>query len=136
MGRFMMLAAGAAAAAATSDGQARVGAQFGATWDAQYASNALWKVVNVTAGGSRYYYVLVTKGTTAPTVNQLVSQKKLPAGATPTFFTTPISKAALLSTTQIQWAEVRAQGGGGAGGAPSSHATCGFGRVAVGGGWG
>jgi hypothetical protein len=109
----MMLAAGAAAAAAT--GGPRVNSDFAASFDVQYSSNNAWKVVNVTSGGARYYYVLVNKGTAAPTVNQLVSQKKLPAGVQPTFFTTPVSKAALLSTTQIQWAEVRVQSGSVAG---------------------
>ena len=107
-----------AAAAATAVAALPRSSRFGKTWDVQYHTN--YKVVNVTAGASKFYYVLTDKGASAPSVVSLKSSGRIPSSVTPKFFNVPIAKAALLSTTQIQWAEVSYRARGAAHGFASS----------------
>lgn len=94
----------AAAAASSASAWTPLSRNEAKSWDVKLYSN--FKVINVTAGGSTYHYVLMKPGVTQPTVASLVGARVLPAGANPKFFTVPVDKASLLSTTQIQWAEV------------------------------
>ena len=57
------------------------------------------KLVNVTVAGASTLYVLVQSGSPAPTLDA--------TWAAATQFTVPVQKVALLSSTEIQFAEVR-----------------------------
>jgi hypothetical protein len=88
------IVAGAAAASLTSP-------SYGTSW-AVKAVASTYSVLNVTAGGASYIYVLTQRGAAAPTEAALGSAVFDAA----TFITVPVAKVALLSTTQIPFVEV------------------------------
>jgi hypothetical protein len=103
MSRAFIASALAACASATTG--SRVFATRHETWGVAYLPGGA-KLVNVTAGGEQLAYVLTVRGAAPPPLSALAGL--LPAGARqPVFLETPLRRVGMLSTTQIQFAEVR-----------------------------
>jgi len=95
----------AAAVGAVSAQAPRVSPRYGTKWGVQYLADGV-KLVNVTVGDERLAYVLTPRGAAPPPTHELTAL--LPTGTEdPRVIEIPLLKAALLSTTQIQFAEVR-----------------------------
>lgn len=103
---FRALAAATGVAIASAQGErTRVAPRASSTWSVAYHIDGAfdYKIVNVTAGGQTFQYALNMRGSPIPTEAQLSAVGAQGAG----ILQIPLQKAALLSTTQIQWAEVR-----------------------------
>lgn len=77
-----------------------------ATWKVQYGD--YYKLVNVSKSGVDYLYVLTSTGHTAPIAGQDIPS----AWSAATNVNIPITKMALMSSTQIGFAEVKNRSSG------------------------